>query len=149
MAQRYTWQDKPQPCPVCSKIKIDPDITEEMMEVACSPYGYIQCPEHFPEPELNELKEFLSSLECVRTSREQSGPVQDVPVSARARVMGLAILLPLPWAFDRSLPEKIMEEVEKWAQERGWERFGMVVLADCPLLLIGLRKPRSRTTLSV
>lgn len=142
MTQRYTQHDKPQPCPVCKKIAVDPSITAEMMDVACSPYGYIQCPEHFPEPELSALKEFLTSLECVQASRNKSGPVQDLPESAKTREVGLAIILPLPWGYDENLAKQIMSEVETWSQERGLERFGMVVPADCPLLLIGLRKPQ-------
>ena len=49
MTLRYKWYDKPQPCPTCKKVTIDPSITAEMMSVACSPYGYIKCPEHCPE----------------------------------------------------------------------------------------------------
>ncbi len=49
MAKQYKWHDKPQPCPTCGKIEIDPNITSEMTSVACSSYGYIKCPEHFPE----------------------------------------------------------------------------------------------------
>jgi len=143
MAKQYKWHDKPQPCPVCKKITVDPNITAEMMEVACSSYGYIQCLEHFPEPELNALKEFLTSLECVQASREKSGPVQDLPESASTRKAGLAIIVPLPRGYDPSLAEQIMSEVEKWSQERGWEKFGTVVPADCPLLLIGLHRPQS------
>lgn len=42
------WYDEPQVCPVCGEVPIDPDITAEIMDGACSPYGYIKCPKHFP-----------------------------------------------------------------------------------------------------
>ena len=145
MSPKYTWYDEPQSCPVCKKISIDPSITSEMMEVACSPYGYIQCPEHFPEQELGELKEFLSSLGCVKEFKGKSGPIQDLSRSASAREVGLAIILPLPWGYDKSLPEKIMNDIESWSKKKGWERFGTIVPADCLLLLIGLRKPQTVT----
>lgn len=41
------WYAEPEICPVCKKTAIDPDITNEMMEAACTPYGYIKCPEHY------------------------------------------------------------------------------------------------------
>ena len=93
------------------------------------------------ESETAELKEYLSSLECVTATRKDSGPVQDVPAASDASDIGLRIVVPLPWVHDVKLPAQIMDAAEQWARERDLERFGMIVPANCPLLLIGLRKP--------
>lgn len=101
------------------------------------------------ESEIKELKRFLSSLNCVQTSRNDSGPVQDTSKNSSAREIGLAITLPLPHYHASSnldLPGEIMEPVQGWAEAKGLERFGAVVPGDCPLLLIGLRKPETITT---
>lgn len=93
------------------------------------------------EQENQELKSFLSSLECVKAVQGQGGPVQDTPEPSSAREAGLAIRLPLPWAYRHNfpnLPDQIMDEVEKWAESRGLERFGQIIVGD---LFIGLRKP--------
>lgn len=98
------------------------------------------------ERELNDLKTFLASLACVQDTH--SGPVQDMPAKSSDREIGLAIIVPLP--LDRpnyrlDLSEEIMEQVQRWASAKGLERFGTIVPGDCPLLLIGLRKPETAT----
>lgn len=65
----YKWYNQPQPCPICKKVAIDPNITAELMEAACSPYGYIKCPEHFPE--------FVDILYGENITRQQPRIYQD------------------------------------------------------------------------
>lgn len=91
------------------------------------------------ERELKELKRFLASLACVQeATKGHDGPAQ------------LAILVPLPHGHASSnldLPGEIMERVQGWASAKGLEKLGTVVLdGDCPMLLIGLRKPETVAT---
>ena len=67
------------------------------------------------EQELEELKEFIESLECVKEMRGHSGPVQDTPAHSKAREMNIGVMLPLPRNYRNLNPkisDQIMEEVK-------------------------------------
>ena len=87
----------------------------------------------------SDLKEFLESLELIKATRDQSGPVQDTPELSIARDVGCGVIVPLPFGSDLFLAELIMEEVRKWAEARGLVRFGFVAPGDVPTLIMGLK----------
>ena len=104
------------------------------------------------ERDHEELRTFLENLGYLKEQHldkklasgvpiYRGGPVQNVPKPSKDYELGLRLLIPLPWFGDNNLANEIMSGVENWAQQRGLERFGYVFQSQCPLLLIGLRKP--------
>lgn len=87
----------------------------------------------------SDLRSFLTALAYLKEI-ELVGPLQSVPSSSNAYLIGCRILLPLPLGKNNS-SEKIMDEVDVWARVRNLERFGYLDIRDCPLLFVGLRKP--------